>query len=102
MFPSNLRTKFMMTVAVLAASLCTSTAGLAQSPKGANPQKGSDGAGAKDDAFAPMVKTDDEDYAKVRSQFRTKLTRKGPSPQEWTAVKPPKGVSEIEYESGDL
>ena len=56
----------------------------------------------KEDPFAPMVKTDDEDYAKVRSQFRTKLTRMGPSPQPWTAAKPPAGVSEIEYVSGDL
>jgi dipeptidyl aminopeptidase/acylaminoacyl peptidase len=52
--------------------------------------------------FAPMVKSDDEDYARVRSQFRTKLTRKGPSPQPWTAAKPPAGVSEVEYSSGDL
>jgi dipeptidyl aminopeptidase/acylaminoacyl peptidase len=77
-----------ITVIVAAIGLSTAIAGPAQAQK-------------KDD-FAPMVKSDDEDYAKVRSQFRTKLTRKGPSPQPWTAAKPPTGVSEVEYMSGDL
>jgi len=57
---------------------------------------------AHEDPFAPMVKIQDEDYASVRKQFRTKLTRKGPSPQPWSAVKTPAGVSEIEYVSDEL
>src|SRR5262249_34385155 len=79
-----------------------SVPGQAKPPQGANPQRGSGKTAAKEDPFAPMVKIQDEDYAKVRSQFRTKLIRKGPSPQPGSAVKPPEGVSEIEYVSGQL
>src|SRR5262245_51523773 len=43
-----------------------------------------------------------EDYAQARLRFRTKLLRKGPSPQGWAALKPPAGVTEIEYPSGEL
>jgi len=56
----------------------------------------------KDDPFAPLVAVQDEDYAQARSRFRTKLTRKGPSPQGGGPVKPPAGVSEVEYSSGGL
>ena len=52
--------------------------------------------------FDPAVQIQDEDYAKARAQFHTKLTRKGPSPQEWSPVAPPVDVSEIEYPSGAL
>jgi acetyl esterase/lipase len=52
--------------------------------------------------FAPLVKCDDQDYAKMRASFRTTLTRKGPSPQPGGPVKPPSGVAELEYTSGDL
>jgi formylglycine-generating enzyme required for sulfatase activity len=52
--------------------------------------------------FAPGVEVQDEDYAQARSRFRTKLVRKGPSPQGWRPTKPPEGVSEIEYVSGEL
>src|SRR5262249_40398988 len=52
--------------------------------------------------FAPGVEILDEDYAQARSRFRTKLVRKGPSPQGWTPTKPPEGVSEVEYASGEL
>ena len=52
--------------------------------------------------FAPGVEVQDEDYAQARSRFRTKLVRKGPSPQGWTPTKPPEGVSEVEYVSGEL
>ncbi len=44
----------------------------------------------------------EEDYAKTRSQFRTKLLRKGASPQRSKAVKAPPGVTVVEYSSGDL
>src|SRR5262249_15637248 len=56
----------------------------------------------KDDPFAPMVEVQDEDYAHARGRFRTKLTRKGPSPQPGEPVKPPTGVTEVEYRSGEL
>ena len=39
--------------------------------------------------FAPGVELQDEDYAQARSRFRTKLLRKGPSPQGWTPTRPP-------------
>ena len=52
--------------------------------------------------FAPEVKIQDEDYAVARSRFHTKLTRKVPSPQEWSPAQPPAGVREIEYRSGEL
>ena len=55
----------------------------------------------KDD-FAPLVQIQSEDYAKVRSEFRTHLSRHGPTPQEWTPTTPPAGVTEINYESGTL
>jgi dipeptidyl aminopeptidase/acylaminoacyl peptidase len=76
--------------------------GQARAPQGAKGQKGSGETAAREDPFAPMARIQNEDYAKVRSQFRTKLTRKGPSPQPGPAVKPPAGVSEIEYVSGKL
>ncbi|MCI0455811.1 MAG: SUMF1/EgtB/PvdO family nonheme iron enzyme [Gemmataceae bacterium] len=52
--------------------------------------------------FAPEVANPSEDYAKVRGRFQTKLLRKGPSPQSWSPLKPPAGVTEIEYPSGEL
>ncbi len=52
--------------------------------------------------FVPEVETPQEDYAQARSRFQTKLVRKGPSPQGWSPVRPPAGVSEIEYASGEL
>jgi dipeptidyl aminopeptidase/acylaminoacyl peptidase len=52
--------------------------------------------------LAPVVQVQHEDYARARSQFRTTLLRKGPAPQPWTAVKPPEGIAEVEFPSGDL
>ena len=42
------------------------------------------------------------DYAQARAGFKTKLLRKGPAPNRWEPVKPPKGVTEVEYPSGEL
>jgi dienelactone hydrolase/cell division protein FtsB len=50
----------------------------------------------------PEVEIQPEDYAQVRSRFQTKLLRKGPTTQQWPPVKPPAGVTEIEYASGEL
>ena len=52
--------------------------------------------------IAPEVEVQKEDYAQARLRFHTRLMRKGPAPQSWKPVKPPAGVSEIEYPSGDL
>jgi dienelactone hydrolase len=52
--------------------------------------------------FGPPTELRNEDYARARSQFQTKLLRRGPSPQRWSPVQPPAGVTEIEYRSGDL
>jgi dipeptidyl aminopeptidase/acylaminoacyl peptidase len=50
----------------------------------------------------PGLELQAEDYAKVRSTFRTKLTRKIPAPQRWRKVRVPKDAAEVEYRSGDL
>ena len=102
MLPRQLRMMAALLVSVAMSGLGASVSGLAQPSQGVNPQQGSAETAAKEDPFAPVVKIQDEDYANVRSRFRTKLTRKGPSPQPWSAVKPPAGVSEIEYVSGEL
>jgi formylglycine-generating enzyme required for sulfatase activity len=52
--------------------------------------------------FAPGMEAQNEEYTQARSRFQTKLVRKGPSPQGWTPTKPPEGVSEVEYPSGEL
>jgi dipeptidyl aminopeptidase/acylaminoacyl peptidase len=49
-----------------------------------------------------VVEVQHEDYAQARARFRSKLLRQGPSPQPWSPVKPPAGVAEVEYPSGDL
>jgi len=54
------------------------------------------------DALAPVVEVQSEDYAKARSRFRTKLLRKGPAPQPGSLAKPPSGVIEVKYPSGEL
>jgi dienelactone hydrolase len=103
MLPRPLKIMAALTFGAAIAGLSASVTGnQAQPPQGANAQKGSGEGAAKEALFAPMVKIQDEDYSKVRSQFRTKLTRKGASPQPWSAAKPPAGVSEIEYVSGEL
>lgn len=43
-----------------------------------------------------------EDYAEARARFKTKLVRKGPSPQPSVRETPPQGASEITYQSGGL
>src|SRR5262245_41148339 len=51
---------------------------------------------------APEGEGQTEDYAQARASFETKLLRKGPAPGAWEPVKPPKGVTEVEYPSGEL
>lgn len=53
-------------------------------------------------SFAPAVAVQDQDYAKARQTFHTKLLRQGPAPQSWEPLTAPAGVSEVEYPSGDL
>jgi acetyl esterase/lipase len=52
--------------------------------------------------FGPATEVQNEDYARARSKFQTKLLRKDPSPQKGPPVKAPAGATEIEYRSGDL
>jgi formylglycine-generating enzyme required for sulfatase activity len=52
--------------------------------------------------FAPEVELQEEDYAQARLRFHTRLVRKAASPQAWQPIKPPAGVSEIEFPSGGL
>jgi dipeptidyl aminopeptidase/acylaminoacyl peptidase len=53
-------------------------------------------------AATPGLELQEEDYAAVKSRFRTNLLRKGPAPQKWHPVRPPDGVLEVEYRSGAL
>jgi dipeptidyl aminopeptidase/acylaminoacyl peptidase len=53
-------------------------------------------------SFDPEVAVKAEDYAAVRKAFRTKLTRRGPSPQKEAMPEPPPGVTAVEFRSGDL
>jgi dipeptidyl aminopeptidase/acylaminoacyl peptidase len=64
------------------------------------PQQGS--AKQPPPSFEPEVAVQTEEYAKVRKDFRTKLLRRGPSPQQEPMPDPPSGVSAVEYPSGDL
>ncbi|MHC4513021.1 MAG: alpha/beta hydrolase family protein [Planctomycetota bacterium] len=41
-------------------------------------------------------------FTERRATFRTKLTRRGPAPQEWWSELPPDRAREINYRSGDL
>jgi dipeptidyl aminopeptidase/acylaminoacyl peptidase len=43
-----------------------------------------------------------EDYGGVRKAFRTKLSRRGPSPQKERMTDPPAGARAVEFASGDL
>src|SRR5262249_24445947 len=52
--------------------------------------------------FDPEVVVQKEDYAAVRKSFRTKLVRKGPSPQKEPMPSPPAGVTQVEFPSGRL
>lgn len=53
-------------------------------------------------SFDPEVAVQTEDYAEVRKKFHTKLSRRGPSPQEQPMLEPPAGVNAVEFSSGDL
>jgi dipeptidyl aminopeptidase/acylaminoacyl peptidase len=54
-------------------------------------------------SLKPVVAVQSEDYREARAHFATKLLRKQPAPQPWPHdLKPPEGVTEIEYRSGEL
>jgi dienelactone hydrolase len=65
-------------------------------------QERSEGTDSTPPPATPGLELQTEDYAKVRSGFRTKLLKKVPAPQRWQKVQVPRGVTEIEYRSGDL
>jgi len=50
--------------------------------------------------FAPEVEVQHQEYAAVRLRFRTRLLRRGPSPQAEPTHHPPAGVREVEFASG--
>jgi dienelactone hydrolase len=50
----------------------------------------------------PGLELQEEDYAQVRKSFRTQLLRHGPAPQAWEPARPPRGVTEVQYPSGNL
>ena len=52
--------------------------------------------------FAPEVELQKDDYAQVRKQFRTTLTRTGPSHQTELMPQPPDWVEQVEYPSNGL
>jgi formylglycine-generating enzyme required for sulfatase activity/acetyl esterase/lipase len=53
--------------------------------------------------YAPAVEVRDEDYARARARFRTKLVRAGPAPDRVPpALKPPAGVAEVLYAAEPL
>jgi dienelactone hydrolase len=52
--------------------------------------------------YAPGGEGQTEDYAQARARFKTKLLRKGPALGRWEPLSPPKGVTEVEYPSGEL
>ncbi len=56
-----------------------------------------------DPTVVPDITVQNEDYAKARERFHTKLLETGPAPyQDCAPTKPPHGVSEIEFPSGPL
>jgi dipeptidyl aminopeptidase/acylaminoacyl peptidase len=53
-------------------------------------------------SFEPEIAVQADDYAEVRKAFRTKLSRREPSPQKEAMIDPPAGVRAVEFPSGDL
>ena len=51
---------------------------------------------------SPGLEPQREDFARGRSGFKTKLVRRGPSPQAGEPLRTPAGADEVEYRSGDL
>lgn len=77
--------------------------GLSQSAEARQPAPAPSAAGRARpprESFAPEVEIQTEDYAQARRQFRTRLLRRGPSPQPGSPLKPPPGVATVEYQSG--
>ena len=70
--------------------------------RGATPAREAADNATEGAAPAPLVEVQHEDYAQARNRFRSRLLRRGPAPQPWSPVKPPEGVAEVEYHSGDL
>ena len=56
-----------------------------------------------DPMAVPDIAIQNEDYARARAHFHTKLLKKGPAPEQvCTEMKPPAGVSEITFPSGSF
>ncbi len=61
----------------------------------------SSGCGFQQDV-SPGLEPQLEDFVRARSRFKTKLVRRGPSPQTGEPLRTPAGADEIEYRSGEL
>lgn len=62
----------------------------------------SEAAPVDDGTIKPMVDTTNEEYARARRRFHTKLIKQAPSPQTDPLPEPPAGVTAIDYQSGSL
>jgi len=71
--------------------------------KSENPQHNSVGQGQIPiPAASPGMELQQVDYAEARKTFRTQLTRRGPSPQQFERLRAPVGAVAMPYQSGDL
>jgi dipeptidyl aminopeptidase/acylaminoacyl peptidase len=56
-----------------------------------------------DPMVVPDITIQTEDYAQARKEFHTRLLKKGPAPEQVCAAsKPPQGVSQVEFPSGEF
>ncbi len=101
--PSMLRVCVGLALAALCACNRTPTSATpAAAPIQQPPSKASGPEPLPIPAASPGLEPQEEDYAQARRQFHTTLLHKGPSPQQGPMPRPPAGVTEIEYSSGDL
>ena len=52
--------------------------------------------------YRPTVEVQNEDLSTARSNFKSRILRKGPPPTEWEDLKTPQDATEVVYSSGDL
>lgn len=53
-------------------------------------------------ADSPAKKAGNESFLEQRKKFKTRLTRRGPAPQDFDRETPPTSVKEVRYRSGSL
>ncbi len=52
------------------------------------------------EGFSEPLPVQEEDYQAARKRFKTRLTTRGPAPQEWEPLATPPGGTELSYQSG--